>query len=511
MSLQYFSALERLQFAQEADDVDRIFKHYNKSHNTKHWKHRPAHSSPETLTAVPDLRDLRDSCFTAESDSSWVLNVQQKISKADLTREEQVNLIKHLRASVILEAATEAFSKAAHSHDTSLTLTPEIDHSTATLSSRRGSLDSMASAMGHQLETNSKDPMRQSLYDSFRWLDEEEDLDLGLDLDEYHANLREEVPQTNKSRRPSFRRHISISKLPFGRTSMNASRPASKDAPASPTLERPPPSVITQRRLSRTLSVMNPSRHFQVESTPKIDPTAAHYQDPEARQKLRAYLATPSKFDEAVQYGFPATDSAQRPFTSDFIKGQSRHKNSDASENMRSFLDFDGDEDDGSTHEDASSISDPDSPKTPQLGGGLTPPPGHHRPIRSPTDPLHQSSGPRRIPMPHKPMSSDSSANNAMSSREMTLRMTLTRPDLRANEGLIYGWQPQAAYLNKSNPARSEPTVPVGHTSAACWSDGQSSKADAENVLAGLDHWNTEGTLGDKGVMKRIWNKVRRA
>lgn len=492
--------------------MDRIFKHYNKSHNTKHWKHRPAHSSPETLTAVPDLRDLRDSCLTAESDSSWILNVQHKTSKADLTREQQVNLIKHLRASVILEAANEAYSKVARSNDTSLTFTPEIDHSTATLSSRRGSLDSMASAMGHQLETNSKDPMRQSLYDSFRWLDEEDDLDLGLDLDEYHANLREEVPHTSKTRRPSFRRHLSISKLPFGRSSMTASRPASKDATISPTIERPPPSVLTQRRLSRTLSVINPSRHFQTDPTPTIDPSAAHYQDPDARQKLRAYLASPSKFDEAVQYGFPSTDyTQQRPSTSDMV-GLSRFKQSDGSDNMRSFLDFDGDEDDGSVHEDGSSVSDPDSPKTPQLGGGLTPPPGHHRPTRSPTDPLYQSSGARRIAVPHKPMSSDSSTTNARSSREMTLRMTLTRPDLRANEELIYGWQPQAAYVNKSIPARSEPAVPIGHTRATCWSEGQSTKTDIENSLAGLDHWNADGTgAGDKGVMKRIWNKVRRA
>lgn len=492
--------------------MDRIYQHYDKAHSSRHWKHRAAHSSPETLTAVPDLRDLRESYVTADSDSSWVLNVQDKISKADLTREEQVNLIKHLRASVILEAATEAFSKAGRSHDTSLTPTPDIDHSTATLSSRRASLDSMASAMGHQLEANSKDPMRQSLYDSFRWLDEDDDLDLDLDLDEYHANLREEIPQTNKNRRPSFRRHLSISKLPFGRSSMTASRPASKDSPTSPAMERPASHIITQRRLSRTLSVMNPSRHFQTEPPPVIDPSAAHYQDPEARQKLRAYLASPSKFDEAVQYGFPATDSAQRPPTSD-MRGHSRPKLSESSGNMRSFLDFDGDEEEGSVHDDASSVSDPDSPKTPQLGGGLTPPPGHHRPTRSPTDPLHLSSGARRTPVPRKPMSSDSSTHQSLSSREMTLRMTLTRPDLRANEDLIYGWQQsQAAHVNRaSHPPRSEPAAPLGQSTAACWSDGQTSKADIENILAGLDHWNADGTMGDKGVMKRIWNKVRRA
>ena len=40
---------------------------------------------------------------------------------------------------------------------------------------------------------------------------------------------------------------------------------------------------------------------------PIIDPEAKHYQDPEARMKLRLYLASPQKFDEAIEFGFPAT------------------------------------------------------------------------------------------------------------------------------------------------------------------------------------------------------------
>lgn len=367
-------------------------------------------------------------------------------------------------------------------------------------------MDSMASAMEHQLELNGRDPMRQSLYDSFRWLDEEEDLDLGLALDEYHANLREDVPNTSKNSRPSFRRNVSISKLPFGLPPITANQPGNKDSPTSPPLERPQPNLTNnQRRLSRTLSIMNPSKHIQTEASPSVDPTAAHYQDPDARQKLRAYLSSPSKFDEAVEYGFPATDCTQRTRTYE-IRGHTRPSQSDGSE-MRSFLDFDRDEDDGSGRDDASSLSDPDSPKTPQTGG-LTPPPGHHRPVRSPTDPLSQFSSTRRTALPYKATSSDAS------SREMTLRMTLTRPDLRANEELIYGWQPQAAYINtgrksQSNPARSEPAVSIGRAMGACWSD-QAHKMDVESTLAELDHWNPDSAAGDKSVMKRFWNKVRR-
>lgn len=454
---------------------------------------------------------------------------QERVNKADLTREEQVNLIKHLRASVIIEAANEACIAGHVSNDGNSPSVPDIDHSTATLSSRRGSLDSvtnsMVSAMEHQLDVNGKDPVRQSLYDSFRWMDEEEDLDLGLDCDEYHANLREEVPQTSRRRRPSFRRRLSISKMPFGRSSMTTSRPASKDLPINPSLERLQPNTMPamQRRLSRTLSIMNPSKHLQPEPTPIIDPTAAHYQDPEARQKLRAYLASPSKFDEAVQYGFPATDSTPRPSTSDMRKCHPHPSHSTGSDNMRSFLDFDGDEEEDDAErsirdDDASSLSDPDSPKTPQLGGGLTPPPGHRRPMKSATDPLHLSSGARRTVFAKKPMSSDSNMHDPAVSREMTLRMTLTRSDLRATEELIYGWQPQAQYVHvharrksQSLPAQSQSTVPVGRPTAMYLGEDTSYKVEVESHVAGVDHWTPDTAEGDKNVMKRFWNKVRRA
>lgn len=519
---QYFSALERLQFSQDSNEVDRIYTHYDLTSQTNnHRKHRPAHSSPDTLTVGYDRRDLRESHVTTESDSSWVVNFHDKVNKADLTREEQVNLIKHLRASVIIEAANQAYTHTTgeRANDKALPPTPDIDHSTATLSSRRGSLDSLTNsmasvAMDHQLELNGRDPMRQSLYDSFRWLDEEEDLDLGLDLDDYHANLRVHVPQTTTKRQPSFRRRISIKKS-FARPSVSVAQPGSKETSPSPTQEKIPAVVNGPRRLSRTLSIINPSKHFQAEVTPTIDPTAAHYRDPEARQKLRAYFASPSKFDEIVQYGFPSSGSTSRPETSD-VKGHTRPTNSDDSDNMRSFLDFDGDEDEGGVHDDASSLSDPDSPKTPQHSGGLTPPPGHHRPTRSPTDPLSQSSGARKPILCHKPIHSDSS--NHPSSREMTLRMTLTRPDLRANEELIYGWQPQV-YINtltecKSGPLpqRSEPALPAGQTMTMCWSDSNNQqKMDVEKVLAGMDHWGPDHAAGDKGVIKRLWSKVRRA
>lgn len=380
-----------------------------------------------------------------------------------------------------------------------------------------------------------RDPMRESLYDSFRWLDEEEDLNLGLFLDDYHANLREDVPQTGKNRRPSFRRHLSISKLPFGRPSFSSSN-ADPSPVHSPTKSQHP-SVDGPKRISRTLSLIHPgTKYSRADSLPIADPLAAHhYQDPEARQTLRTY-ASPSKFDEALQYGFPTADAALSRTLSLDKKLPALPTVSNEPDTMRSFMHFgSGAEDDLSDTDDASSIRDPDSPKTPEMGG-LTVPPGHDRPTRATTDPPPSfEKGPRSISA-FGFSKVDSHIASQRLAREMTLRMTLTRPDLRANEELIYGWQPQAAYLNAgrrrsttSPPMKTVTTdihqkfapAPASTTSSGnanggasttttCWSDSQHSKVSIEAMLAGLDNDSVENSGERDTGLKRLWNKVRR-
>ncbi|KAI3401738.1 hypothetical protein diail_9402 [Diaporthe ilicicola] len=542
----YFSTLERLRFAQEstAGEVDDIYNHYDdiSSHKNKRRKHLSKRSAPDPYAT-------RDSLSTAVSDSSWFLNHPERVGKTQLSRQEQCELVKHLRASVILDAADEAIYKLRHKpSNLTLTPTPEIDCSTSTLSTRRGSFDSLTDAMAQSQAASREDPARESLYESFRWLDEEEDLDLRLFLDDYHANLREELPHVTKSRRPSFRRHLSISKRPFGMNAASGSQSDARDsdtAPASPSHNTTLPQHQQQnstalqhsQRLSRTLSLMSPRQHVRSESLTGIDPGAAHYQDPEARLKLRVYLASPQKFDEAIEFGFPATDSVQAPSTlsnrrSVVRKRQSRLQlKDDSAEHMRSFLD-DGDDEDLSDDDDddASSISDPDSPRTPHMGG-LTPPPGHHRPIRVSTDPLHQATTQRggQFLTARAREPNDAYAQIPANSREMTLRMTLTRPDLRADDEQIYGWQAaqQAAYLpagrksQQSNGARAvedqaqllqHPSQQQQQQSPTHMSQGRTPKESIEDILTGTDHWSPEAGAGsDRGFMKRIFNRVRRA
>ena len=256
------------------------------------------------------------------------------------------------------------------------------------------------------------------------------------------------------------------------------------------------------------MSLITP-RHSPQDSLSGIDPGAAHYQDPEARLKLRVYLASPQKFDEAIEFGFPSADalSAAPVIVSGPLKRKSRQKLSDDSDNLRSFLEDGDDEDDDGGDDEAvgkldsdpeGSVPDPESPKTPHPLERALPP----RAVRMATDPTF-SSHPVRL------ASSDGYAQAPAASREMTLRMTLTRPDLRAHEDQIYGWQQQQQQgppgrksQSQSSPLRDELIAPVTYIG-----DGKP-KESIEQVFAGIDHWGPDPA--DKGVMKRWWNRVRR-
>ena len=363
-------------------------------------------------------------------------------------------------------------------------------------------MDSQDGFRKHHGQSGDGQEVPQSFFESFRWMDEEDDLDLRLFLDDYHANLREGAQSTKQ--RPSFRRHMSINKIPFGRrSSVSSTRPETKDAmgPTSP-IHSPTGSVSNglthPRRKSRTLSLISP-KHAAQASITAFDPAAAHYQDPEARLKLRVYLASPQKFDEAVEFGFPSADATLDADAVVLPRAQSRLKMADASSNMHTFLaDDDEDDDNVSLNSDQPSLGDPDSPKTPEPFEPKASGPRHGR--YASAGPVHRRDFGRRTPEP------GFYAQAPAASREMTLRMTLTRPDLRAHEDEIYGWQQQKQAHQQHN---RRPTVLVSESRGA--SIGMAPHKDSLDrfPFPELDHWND--TAAEKGVMRRIWNRVRRA
>lgn len=195
---------------------------------------------------------------------------------------------------------------------------------------------------------------------------------------------------------------------------------------------------------SRTITMMRPS----MDSNISIDAAATYYQDPEARKKLRKYLASPQKFDEAVEFGFPSLPTRNSTCERDptFRAVAYSTSGNDAQQFLRDdrvgFLDnrYSVESSDGDT------ISYNDSPVTPASGEDITA--LRVRPYGSSIfNGLDKSDLPS-LRFDFDGMSDimevdserDPSLFDPLANREMTLRMTLTRPELRATEEELYGW-----------------------------------------------------------------------
>ncbi|KAL2018890.1 hypothetical protein VTK56DRAFT_315 [Thermocarpiscus australiensis] len=505
----YFSTLERLRFAQESGLVDGISQHYDDITISRRRKPRQDRCVSEHSAGRTRRESVLRSHFSTSDSSLSYAGLQDAAQETGYSREKQIALARQLRASVILDAADEAVYKLNQQTGRKNPSTT-VDTTTPPPSPRRHNMDSIDGPRKHP-DQQDDGHVPQSFFDSFRWLDEEEDLDLRFFLDDYHSDLREGVARPTKQQRPSFRRHLSISKLPFGRTSASSSRPATNDAttPTSP-IRSPATSVSNSfnhtRRKSRALSLITP-KHVPQPSITAFDPAAAHYQDPEARLKLRVYLASPQKFDEAVEFGFPSADAltAASPLGGDgagLPRRQSKLKLVDSPPNMRTFL-ADGDDEDGdnlSLSSDQLSLADPDSPKTPEDSGRKA---GNLRHARFASADALYGRG-----FGAKGTEGGGYAQAPASSREMTLRMTLTRPDLRAHEDEIYGWQHRSVYQQHSR----RPTAlasPAAEVADGAFPGNWLQQGSLEKLPA-MDHWNATAAATDRGVIKRIWNRVRR-
>lgn len=479
--------------------MDGISQHYDDISHFRRRRPRQDRSVSEHIVGRNCRRSVLESHSSTCDSSLSYAGPSEERQAPGFGCEQQDVLERRFRARAVLDPTDEAVYRPNQQAS-------RRDLSTAPLTPRRNSMDSHHSVQNH-FDQPMDAHVPQSFYDSFRWLDEEEDLDLRLFLDDYHANLRETA--VTSKQRPSFRRHMSISKLPFGRrSSFSSSRPGTKDATTPTSPINSPTGIVSNplthaRRKSRALSLITP-KHAPQPSITAFDPTAAHYQDPEARLKLRVYLASPQKFDEAVEFGFPAADvlSAAPPGgeITGFPFGQTKQNPTAGPSNMRTFLADDDEEDDDnlSLNSDQPSLADPDSPKTPEPfegkpGGGL-----RHARFAS-ADALSSRE------FAKKALEGVSYTQAPASSREMTLRMTLTRPDLRAHEDDMYGWQQKQVYHQHSR----RPTALASHVAeTSAVNVGKATHNDSMESFSAVDRWNA--TTTEKGVMKRIWNRVRR-
>ncbi|KAL5116976.1 hypothetical protein ACEQ8H_005194 [Pleosporales sp. CAS-2024a] len=235
--------------------------------------------------------------------------------------------------------------------------------------------------------------------------------------------------------------------------SLTTSSMHSLSSPAG--LQRPPsawpatPSPLHQRAQSSSLPGR---RSLHTPIPPIFDAEATHYSDPEARKKLRTFLASPQKFDEAIEFGFPSTAAQaslaprfQLPAIASHSRKFSRDMHSFLRHGKLSFFD-DARSGNQGLESDVESVPDSDSPATPSStrhSFRL-----HARQIS------HAKLANDHVPGPF-PIHSHTGPVN----REMTLRMTLTRPDLRADDDHLYGWQAPDPKPLKDDPLALEDLV----------------------------------------------------
>ena len=427
VALQFFSTKERLQLAHHGQsspcptstNPQRPASRRNSS-TKKRTKslldpfELPVQNNSRTPRRKSLLRRLSSAKQTPVTSDTAALfaSLPAAIRRKQFSREEQV-LLASERHPVILDAADNLYNK--HCRQTSF-----IERPLTSLSRPATSYFPITRTQSSFLLDPDREDEEDGIRDdtmiefdpaSYKWLEEEPHLDLRID--DYHASIAETARRQSElpARRP-FARNLSISNLSLRRSSISSQRPPqiltrsahpsmyfsqAPTMPASPTAHRP-------RASTRQSSISS------------VDPNAQHYQDPAARMKLRVYLASPSKFDEALEFGFPsAQDKSQeasgRPKTSPRLTdGSGRSLYTDDTPSLSG--------DDGSSHVERETLYDP-----------RTPDDAHFRQNRT----SQKSSNDRHSIRPHVLRgATEPYAQGTTLDREMTIHMTLTRPDLRS-------------------------------------------------------------------------------
>ncbi|MCJ1297588.1 hypothetical protein MMC08_000375 [Hypocenomyce scalaris] len=389
----------------------------------------------------------------SQADALWFLQLPDKLQRKQFTIEEQFLLSGH-RESVILDATDEALLKIGRAGSPS---SPPSFYSGAYsphTTEVEGPVDSAVD-------------MNESIEDSFRWLDEDDTLD--LTLDDYHAHMIETaVPAAKRaSMRPTFRKSLSMTSMALGRNSLS-----SNDLP-HPITSTPQSSSLPQNSLQprrRSFSTTPPPRPLTRGPIITPDPSAKHYQDPEARLKLRNYLASPQKFDEAIEFGFP---SMEYPSISESRRPTMSRPQPSTGTTQTFFNDDDTSLFDEQVHEDEASLPDTEAPQTPSEVAFRN---IHRLPSYKPNSADWKEAVSKTFTRRY---GLESYAHAESGNREMTLRMTLTRPDLRADETLVYpkGHDPLA--LEHLSPAKN---------AGALW----------------------DNPSKDRGMVNKLWRKVSR-
>ncbi|KAL9137763.1 MAG: hypothetical protein Q9175_001036 [Cornicularia normoerica] len=429
---QYFSSLERLRLAQNSASP-------TKAASVKSCHGTVKASTPKPSSSRPTLARSNSSYFknphilrrktpspTSDtilpSDAQWFLKLPDKVQRKHFTREERLALSGH-RDSIVPDDSDEKFYKFYKQGK-------EGNRSVPTL--RTSSYSSLSSL--NTLDDEHPVGSAIDMDDSMVWFDDDNDLDLSskLQLDDYHEFMTKAAESDVKpsKRQPSFRRALSLNQLPFGANNSPVP-PLPKTTHPTPLAPTPLRQPVHQHPQARQF--LAPARGAQT-SNSAIEASARYYQDPEARLKLRVYLASPQKFDEAIEFGFPSMeDTEDLPLSRPSLSRA--HKTAPCKTFLHDDIPFlfdalDGDDDAEST----TSLPERDAPYTPMESVF-----NHDTTLLSTSEATRYGSSSTLFPKSTvRHHTSEPFAQLLAGGREMTLRMTLTRPDLRADEKALY-------------------------------------------------------------------------
>lgn len=225
------------------------------------------------------------------------------------------------------------------------------------------------------------------------------------------------------------------------------------------------------------------------ETDPLVDSSGApletmYYQDPEVRQTLRQYLASPQRFDEALEFGFPRSPPGDQQLPIATNEQRRKHSAFDSLVDADEISDASSSVYDSDTGEDfieLTSLPDSDGPVTPlNVVHPL-------QPLTSTDD--AKTSGPTiRYPFKIRGRINDDQGTFGTGGRDMTLRMTLTRPELRATEEELYGWQsklPATTEVEEVDPL-SLASIPITDDTTGTYGAFAVRKSNADREAKGF-------------------------
>jgi hypothetical protein len=451
---QFFSSHERLRLAKDGSyplQVSRQERKLRKLHES------PRSRSPEHNQRIPLDRHFsfplpsfskglqRPSVTRSQvppsfdpTDAIFYESLPPTLRSKLFSQEEQVLLASH-RGSVIVDAADEVLYKRGHQTHLlgrdvqsvkSLPLLQDLDRS------EEESIDDDAQ-------------MDHSAFEGFRWLDSPDE-ELDLKLDDYHTAITETTPKAQLSKRkPSFRRNVSLSTLSFSR------RGSTSEHNTTSTTTRH--SSLSSNQIRPISSLLDSRKHRSHSSVSSIDPSAKYYRDPEARLKLRVYLASPQKFDEAIEFGFPSLQDRERtqharPQTSPRI----------TQDTARTFFTDDTPSLSEGEDDDKDDLDNPDTPQDAEFRR------------------FSKKSSSERTGITRPQLRIEPYALASTHDREMTLHMTLTRPDLRS--------------ADEMKPVKKVNDLPLEQEALPC-----------DDVPHSI--WDT--LPEDSSVVKKLWRKLK--